>query len=80
MYRLKRVQIALSHKLNSTSVTATSTSLEERTKISLEDAAQTRLGLLWHHIPQFDLANDIPRGGLQLVVGGIHSLLMLLAM
>jgi hypothetical protein len=53
---------------HSTSVIATSTSLEERTETLLEDAAQTRLGLPWHHAPPFDLAHDIPRGILQLVV------------
>ena len=62
-----------------TSVIATSTSPEERTETLLEDAAQTRLGLPWHHAP-FDLAHDIPRGILQLVVASIHSLLMLMTM
>ena len=38
-------QIALSNKFNSNSVIAGSTSLEERTKMSLEDAAQTRLAM-----------------------------------
>jgi hypothetical protein len=38
---------------------ATSMSLEERTKTSLEDAAQTRLGLPWHHVPPFDLVHVV---------------------
>ena len=80
MRRLNRAQIALSNKFNSESVIATSTSLEERSKTSLEDDIQTRLGLLWHHIPPFDLAYDILRGVLQLVIASIHFLLMLMTM
>ena len=81
MHRLNHVQIALSDKFNNNFVIATSTSLEDRTKISLEDAAQTRFGLLWHHVPPlaFDLAHDISRGILHLVVGSIRSLFMLMA-
>jgi hypothetical protein len=81
MHRLNHAQIALSDKFNSNSAIVTSTSLEGRTKISLEDAAQTRFGLLWHQVPPlaFNLAHNIHRGILQLVVGSIRSLFMLMA-
>ena len=45
VHKLNRIQIALYNKLNSTSVIATSTSLEERTETSMKDVAQIRLGL-----------------------------------
>ena len=79
MHRLNRAQIALSNKFNSTSVIVTSTSLEEGTKILLGDVAQTRLDVPCH-VPPFDLAHDIPRGILQLVIASIHFLLMFMLM
>ena len=45
MHKLNRIQIALSNKLNRTSVIATSTSLEERTETLMKDVAHIRLGL-----------------------------------
>lgn len=81
MHRLNHAQIALSDKFNSNSAVVTPTSLEGRTKISLEDAAQTRFSLLWHQVTPlaFNLAHNIHRGILQLVVGSIRSLFMLMA-
>ena len=40
MHKLNRIQIALSNKLNRTSVIATSTSLEERAETSMEEQSR----------------------------------------
>ena len=73
---LNRARIALSNKFNSNSVIATLMSLEEPFKTLSEGTIRTRLGLLWHHIPPFDLAYDILRGVLQLVIASFLPMLM----